>query len=285
MGRSESKQAYNDSRAAQQQMTAQAQQALSQANTAVSGYNDNVHNFLNVGRSNYAPGGEYDRENTLLGTSVASGGAESSADQLNNFDKRTGNMNSGQSAAAAEEIARSNQRQLTDFLASADKDRMDRQTAVEQFGVQASALPADVYSRIYGTATGGSLSALGNETSAAQTPGFWDTFLPALIGGGATVAAGFAGVPRPKDGGCWIAEAIYGPDDPRTHLVREWLNVEFALHPLGRYVMKAYLRFGRRVAVLVRKNKLAQLLFRPFFDRALSSAIQWKAASFAQDHS
>ena len=196
MGRSESKQAYNDSRAAQQQMAAQAQQALNQTNQAMVGYDNNLQNFLNEGRFNYAPGWEYDRENTLLGTAVASGGAGSSADQLNDFDKRTGNMNSAQTAASAEEIARSNQRALTDFMSSADKDRMDRQMAVEQYGVQASALPADVYSRIYGTATGGMEGALGNETKAAQAPGFWDTFLPALISGGTNVAAGFAGAPK-----------------------------------------------------------------------------------------
>jgi len=177
-------------------MAAQAQQALNQTNTAMAGYDSNLQNFLDQGRFNYAPGGEYDRENTLLGTAVASGGAGSSADQLNDFDKRTGNMNSAQTAASAEEIARSNQRALTDFMSSADKDRMDRQMAVEQYGVQASALPADVYSRIYGTSTGGMEGALGNETKAAQTPGFWDTFLPALISGGANVAAGFAGAPK-----------------------------------------------------------------------------------------
>lgn len=200
MGRSESKQAYNDSRAAQQQMAAQAGQALEKTGAAMASFDNNLQNFLNLGRSNYTPGGEYDRENTLLGASVASGGAESSADQLNNFDKRTGNMNSAQTAAAAEEIARSNQRGLTDFMSSADKDRMDRQMAVEQYGVQASELPAEIYSRLYGIATGGRSGALSNETSAAQTPGFWDSFLPALVSGGTTVAAGFAGAPKTTGG-------------------------------------------------------------------------------------
>ena len=277
MGRSESKQAFNDSQAAQQQTAAQAQQALDSTNTAMGDYKNKLNDLMNFGRSTYAPGGEYDRENTLLGTSVSSGGAESSADQLNDYDKRTGNMNAAQMGAAAEEIARGNRRGLTDFLAGAAQDRMNKQTALEQYGVQASALPADVYSRIYGPATGGRSSALGNETNAAQTPSFWDTFLPALVSGGAQVAAGFT--PRGSSGGCWIAEAIYGADDPRTHLVREWLNVEFAFHPLGQYVMKAYLSFGKQLAGLVRKSRLAQFLLRPLFDRALSNSIQWKTSA------
>ena len=191
MGRSESKQAYNDSRAAQQQMAAQAQQALDKTNAAMSDYNNRLNDFMNFGRATYAPGGEYDRENTLLGTSVSSGGAESTADQLSDFNKRTGGMNSAQTGAAAEEIARSNQRGLTQFLAGAADDRMNKQTAIEQYGVGASALPADVYGRIYGTATGGMEGALGNETKAAQTPGFWDTFLPGLISGAGAAAGGY----------------------------------------------------------------------------------------------
>ena len=198
MGRSESKQAYNDSRAAQQQSGAQAQQALNSTNDAVSKYEDNLNNFMNTGRAMYAPGGEYDRENTLLGTSVSSGGAESTADQLSDYDKRTGGMNSAQMGAASEEVARSNQRALTQFLAGAADDRMNKQMTVEQYGVGASALPADVYSRIYGTATGGRDSALGTETQAAQTPGFWDTFLPALVQGAGSAAGGyFMGAAKP----------------------------------------------------------------------------------------
>src|SRR5690348_13498686 len=119
MGRSESKQAFNDSQAAQQQMEAQAKQALDSTNTAMGDYKNKLNDFMNFGRLMYAPGGEYDRENTLLGTSVSSGGAESTADQLNDYDKRTGNMNAAQMGAAAEEVARGNRRSLTDFLAGA----------------------------------------------------------------------------------------------------------------------------------------------------------------------
>jgi hypothetical protein len=202
MGRSESKQAYKDSQAAQQQMAQQAQQALNSANSSLADYNNRLNDFMNFGRTMYAPGGEFDRENTLLGTSVSSGGADSSADQLNDYDKRTGNMNQAQTAAAAEEIARSNRRGLNDFLAAAANDRMNKQTAIEQYGVQASGLPADVYSRIYGTATGGRNSALGTETEAAKMPGFWDSFGQAFaanfgksLGTGLGVGTGFGAGP------------------------------------------------------------------------------------------
>jgi|GEM_PF-5029239 hypothetical protein len=191
MGRSESKQAFQDSQAAQQQMAQQQQQALNSTNAAIADYNNRLNGFMDFGRSMYAPGGEFDRENTLLGTSVATGGADSTADQLNDFNQRTGNLNGAQFAATAEEVSRANRRALTDFLANAAKDRSNKQTAIEQYGVQASALPSDVYSRIYGTATGGRTSALGTETDAAKVPGFWDTFAPALVSGAAQVGFGF----------------------------------------------------------------------------------------------
>lgn len=76
--------------------------------------------------------------------------------------------------------------------------------------------------------------------------------------------------------GCWIAEAIYGPNDIRTHLVREWLNVEFATRRFGRHVMAFYLRFGQRIAKVVKRSRFLSAVLKPLFDCALSSAVAWK---------
>jgi hypothetical protein len=81
--------------------------------------------------------------------------------------------------------------------------------------------------------------------------------------------------------GCWIAEAIYGTDDPRTHLVREYLNGPFRETAFGRLVMSLYLRFGQAVAAQVRKRSWLKRALQPLFDRALKSAVEakvWKQA-------
>jgi hypothetical protein len=84
-------------------------------------------------------------------------------------------------------------RDLTDRLAGADADRLSRLTAINQYGVQASAVPAEVQASLYGTGTGGSGSQLSTAADAAKTPSFWDQFLPAIAGGAGAAAAGFRG--------------------------------------------------------------------------------------------
>jgi hypothetical protein len=89
-----------------------------------------------------------------------------------------------------------------------------------------------------------------------------------LFGQLAGAAAGGAG----EAIGCWIAEAIYGVDDERTHLVRAWLNGPFKQHMFGRVVMATYIKIGRTVARWVRKFAILKLTLKPLFDMALSRA-------------
>lgn len=70
--------------------------------------------------------------------------------------------------------------------------------------------------------------------------------------------------------GCWIAEATWGKDDVRTHIVRGWLNYSWsARSKIGRIVMTLYRLFGERVA---RWPKVVRAL-RPLFDSALNHAL------------
>lgn len=77
--------------------------------------------------------------------------------------------------------------------------------------------------------------------------------------------------------GCWIAMAIYGDDDPRTYLVRAYLNGPFCESLLGRIVMTIYLSIGRQLAWFVRRSKSLKALLKPLFDMALASAREWDA--------
>lgn len=72
--------------------------------------------------------------------------------------------------------------------------------------------------------------------------------------------------------GCWIAEAIYGVDDPRTFLARAWLNGPFKRGIVGRVVMATYLAVGQKVAVVVRRSGILRRTLKPLFDIAVRKA-------------
>jgi hypothetical protein len=85
-----------------------------------------------------------------------------------------------------------------------------------------------------------------------------------------------------KNAGCWIAEALYGIDAPRTHLVRAWLKHCYAQRqPWALVVVPLYRRFGQRVATGVRSYAVLQRLFRPLFDRAVVCAHRDYASAIA----
>lgn len=119
-----------------------------------------------------------------------------------------------------------------------------------------------------GTALSGqNASMIGGRMSTDSAPTFGQQMLLAGMNSAGTAAAGYLG-----KGGCWIAEAIYGVTDPRTLLIRYWLNSEFVKHAFGRMVMALYLRHGRRVARMVKRSLALRLLFRPLFELALRKA-------------
>lgn len=101
------------------------------------------------------------------------------------------------------------------------------------------------------------------EQSKASTLGF----LGELAGAGASL--GGAALK-----GCWIAEAIYGKDDFRTHAVRAWLNGPFRRTWYGDLVMRFYLRFGQGIADFLNLNPEIKPLFRPLFNVALRRALR-----------
>jgi len=91
------------------------------------------------------------------------------------------------------------------------------------------------------------------------------------LGGAAGMASGLGYQPFKQ--GCWIAEACYGVDDPRTHFLRYWLNNVWAVQsPIGFMFMWLYLRVGQRVARMVKRNRIAKAVARFVFDALLDKA-------------
>lgn len=190
MGRTESKQvvAQGTQQSAQDQANSQA--ALEKTNDSLAKYSSNLDSFMKFGRSTYGAGGEYMKDQNAIANTTAAAGTSGVAGNLALNAMRTGE-NSANYAPTVAESARQSSRDLTTQLAGADADRLAKLTAVNEEGVTASALPAQVQSSLYGTGTGGAGSQLGSAASAAKTPGFWDTFAPALAGAAGTAAAGF----------------------------------------------------------------------------------------------
>jgi hypothetical protein len=71
---------------------------------------------------------------------------------------------------------------------------------------------------------------------------------------------------------CWIAEVLYGADDPRTHLLRMWLVDVYSKTAIGSIVVALYKLFGRELSALVRRSSLLRQMLRPVFDAGLVRA-------------
>ena len=61
--------------------------------------------------------------------------------------------------------------------------------------------------------------------------------------------------------GCWVAREVYGASDPKWLEFREWL---FDWAPA--WFRNAYLKYGERVAAVIRKAPFLKAVIRPFMD-------------------
>lgn len=130
--------------------------------------------------------------------------------------------------------------------------------------------PSGIDTSMFSAATNGRNAALGNLTSIGNST--WNNLT--ALGTAAISGAGQAGSAALK--ACWIAEAIYGVDDPRTHLMRYWMNHVWAKESkVGALVMKVYLAIGQSVAKLVRRSLIVRSMFQPLFDAGLRRAQKW----------
>lgn len=189
MGRSESKAVAKQGQQQSEQNQANAQQDLGTARADISDYRKNLTDFM--AGNPYKAGGEYEQAQKIIGTSSAQAGHNALQDTLARSGQRSGE-NTANYAATEAEAGRQAQRDLTDFMAKQTAERIAKNTGVQQFGVTASGLPAELEARLYGTSISGADNALSTAGNAAKTPGFWDSIFPALIQGGATVGAAAA---------------------------------------------------------------------------------------------
>jgi hypothetical protein len=120
----------------------------------------------------------------------------------------------------------------------------------------------------------GSSSAQIYGTAGQYHPSQFGSIVGSALGAGGQVGAAAMG--KPPKPGCWIAEAIYGFDDPRTVLLRLWLNTEFTKKWVGRFVMTIYVAIGRQTAWAVRRSRVLRAAMVPLFEHALRHARAWE---------
>ena len=109
------------------------------------------------------------------------------------------------------------------------------------------------------------------------------TQLTALTGGAAAIPTGYGTTTQTESGmgntlaalgsfgqginamgfgpGCWVAREVYGASDPKWLEFREWL---FDWAPA--WFRNAYLKYGERVAAVIRKAPFLKAVIRPFMD-------------------
>jgi hypothetical protein len=90
-------------------------------------------------------------------------------------------------------------------------------------------------------------------------------------GGGGTKNDGGGAAPHTK--ACWIAEALYGVDDPRTHLLRAWVTAVYDERRPGWMFVALYRVFGQATARLITHGVLPRGLFQPLFDALVEKAL------------
>lgn len=180
MSRGQSTQTFNTAASENAANFGNAQNALGAAQNDIGSYQNQLASF--VSGNPYQAGGEYDRTINQGLTNVSDSGANSLQGALQSQALRTG-QNSAANAATAASAAAQNTRNLSSDLASAQQQRIAGQAGYNQAALQASAVPAQMESSLYGAAGGQGNQELGTEEGAAQTPSFWDQVGSSIAGG------------------------------------------------------------------------------------------------------
>jgi len=83
----------------------------------------------------------------------------------------------------------------------------------------------------------------------------------------------FAGMGLEFAGMCWIAEVIFGgPGERRTEMVRYWLRNVYSKTFVGNIFCRLYMRYGQRVAAMVREYPSMRNAVTPLFTHFLLEA-------------
>jgi hypothetical protein len=245
----------------------------------------------------YVQGGEMATTQNQSLADTANAGANATAQALQSAAVH-GGANPAQAIAASEEVAQQNQRTLGGQEAAANESRIGSEAGYNEKTLAGyQAIPG-----MQGQVTGslgnvvsqqgqlaneqGELAnaAEGIAAKEAETPSFLDTLGSSFASSLGKWAGG---------GGCWIAAELWGGwDDERVKLVRLWLWNDFNRSWYGWLLVKAYGRYGERLAKVIHwpqsgwpgtprwQRRLLRAFFGWLFGRALIAARRWEQWQF-----
>jgi hypothetical protein len=179
-----SKQVTDQSLNTNKQLLATSSGQLAKTGEGINQFNERLKRFSDFGRRTYGDNGEYMRNANTMANTTASAGQTALQGDLAMNAMRTGANTSGFAETAAES-RRAGQRDMTDFLAKSNADRLAKLSQVEQIGLEESKFPAQVNASLYAPSVSGSVGALSPAASAAARAdnSFWDSMLLAGVGG------------------------------------------------------------------------------------------------------
>jgi hypothetical protein len=98
-----------------------------------------------------------------------------------------------------------------------------------------------------------------------------------IQGGGGKKSDATGTPPGGNSKSCWIAEELYGVDDPRTWLLRAWLARVYDERGRGWQFVALYRRYGLTTAQAIARGYLPRTLFRVVFDALVERAFDASA--------
>lgn len=198
MGRSQSAAISDTAKANSAQDQANAQLALARTSSSLKDYSSKLKDYTNWGNATFGDTGEFIGTANEQATSAAAGAGAGTRGALALNAMRTGE-NTANYAPTLAENQRQGARDITDFMAQKDQQRLAALGAIKQYSVDASKFPAQINESIYGTSLGGGNTALGTaQQASAASPGFWDVFGQDVAQGAGAAIGSYAGAKAGK---------------------------------------------------------------------------------------
>jgi len=216
----------------------------------------------------YVQGGEFQTAQNQQLADTAAGVSDATKQAVEGASVRTG-ANVGGAVAGAEEAAQQAQRTMGGQVAGATQERIGQEAGYNEKALGGYQAVPGMQGQVTGQQEGlakdeGELAAgaLGTEQKAGEMPS-WLEQQQQAANSIATAAATH----------CWIAAELWGGwADPRTVLVRRWLDTGFRARWYGPPVLAAYGRWGERVAKEIRTRLRLRSFFQWIFNAALKKA-------------
>lgn len=150
-----------------------AQNSYTKAQNDIGDYSDQLSKYK--ASNPFVEGGQFQTATNRVLANTADSGARSAGARLQGQALRTGGNTAG-GIAATEEMERQGTRDLSAQEAEAQKGRIAGEAGYNKSALDATAVPAEMESRLATGQGGDANSSLGSEVKAYEQPGFWDQF-------------------------------------------------------------------------------------------------------------